>query len=61
MKGGSRYSQRVERSGAITFDELASSGEILHRTAKWIKFDKTIVVSGKLTDGHEIFNDRGGN
>jgi hypothetical protein len=29
---------------------------ILHRDTKWVKFNETIVVSGKLVNGKEIPN-----
>ena len=40
--------QRIERTGAITPDDLSPRGKILHRTAKRVKLHRTIVVRGKL-------------
>ena len=41
--------ERVEVTRAIAPGDHAPSLEILHRKAKGVKFNRTIVVSGKVT------------
>jgi hypothetical protein len=53
--------QRVEGPGAVTYDDLAPSGKILHRTAKWVKFHTAVVINSKLTNRNEILNEVGCN
>jgi hypothetical protein len=49
--------QRVEGPGAVTSDDLAPSGRILHRTAKRVKFHTAVVINSKLTNRNEILNE----
>ncbi|GKD73768.1 hypothetical protein Tco_1332050 [Tanacetum coccineum] len=46
----------VEIARAVTSKEDMASQVILYRKTKSIKFDSTIIVSSKLTDINEIFN-----
>jgi hypothetical protein len=52
-----RRVQRVEGPGAVTSDDLAPSGKILHRTAKGVKFHAAVVINSKLTNRNEVFNE----
>jgi len=48
--------QRVKRSGAVTSDDLAPSGKILHRTTERVKFHRTIIVGDELANRNKILN-----
>ena len=51
-----RGGEGVERPGAIAPGDHAPGIEILHREAKRVKFDRTIIINCKLTNGYEILN-----
>jgi hypothetical protein len=55
-RGGSRKLQRVEQPRAIAPDDHSPGLEILHRTTSGIKFNRTIVVRGKLANINKILN-----
>jgi hypothetical protein len=55
-RGGSRKLQRVQRPRAIAPDDHSPGLEILHRTTSGIKFNRTIVVRGKLANINKILN-----
>jgi hypothetical protein len=50
MKSRSKKPHRVERTGVVTSDDLSASGQILHRTAKGVKLDGTIIVGSELAN-----------
>jgi len=43
--------ERVQRAGAIGPDDFPPRPKILHRTTKRVKFDRTIIINGKLANG----------
>jgi hypothetical protein len=51
--------KRVEWSGAIASKNHDPGGKSLHRKTERVKFNGTIVVSSKLSNRHEIFNNIG--
>jgi len=51
-----RGGEGVERPGAIAPGDHAPGIEILHREAKRVKFDRTIIINCKLMNGNEILN-----
>jgi len=55
-EGGCRKLQRIERSGAVTSDDLVPSGKILHRATKGVKFHSAVIVNSELTNGNKILN-----
>src|SRR6185312_872218 len=55
-EGGCRKLQRIERSGAVTSDDLVPSGKILHRATKGVKFHRAVRVDRELTNGKKILN-----
>ena len=48
-EGGGGEVQRVQRPGAIAPDDHVPGLKVLHRKAKWVKFNGTIVISSKTT------------
>jgi hypothetical protein len=56
-KGGRRRKlQQIEGTGAITPGDLSPRGKNLHRTAKRVKFHRTIVVGSELTHRNKVLN-----
>jgi hypothetical protein len=56
---GGRGTKRVEIAGAIAPGDHVLGLQILHKKAKWIKFNRTIIISGKTTNGNQILNNVG--
>jgi hypothetical protein len=56
---GGRCIERVEVTGAIAPGDHISGLQILHRETKWIKFNGTIIVCGKTTNGNKVLNNVG--
>jgi hypothetical protein len=61
MEGGCHRLQRVEGTGAVTSDDLSPRGKSLHRTAKRVKFHRTVIVGGKLANRNKVLNKIRGN
>jgi hypothetical protein len=53
--------ESLEGPGAIEPGDHAPGFEILHRKAKRIKFDRTVIVSSELTNRDEVLNNVGCN
>ena len=51
--------ERVKRSVTIASKNHGPGWKGLHRKTKGIKFNRTIIISGKLTNGYEIFDNVG--
>ena len=48
--------QGVERPQTIAPDDHVPRTKILHKEAKRVKFNRTVVVSSELTSGNKILN-----
>ena len=51
--------ERVEVARAIAPGDHVPSVQVLHRKAKRIKFDGTVIIGGKTTDRNQILNNVG--
>ena len=51
--------ERVEVARAIAPGDHIPSVQVLHRKAKRIKFDGTVIIGGKTTDRNQILNNVG--
>jgi hypothetical protein len=60
-EGRCRKPHRVEWTGAVTSDDLSPRVKVLHRATKRIKFHRTIIVRGKLSNRNEVLNKTWGN
>lgn len=57
MEGGRRKRQKmIEIYGAIAPENFRLAPKVLHRETKWVKFKRTRVIFGKLTDRDKVFN-----
>ena len=54
---GSRRTKRVQGTGTIAPDDFPLRPKILHRTTKRVKFDRTIIVNGKLAYRNKALNE----
>ena len=54
--GGCGREERVEITRAIAPGDHAPCLEVLHRKAKWVKLDGTIIISGETTDRNQVLN-----
>ena len=48
--------ERVEVTRAIAPGDHAPCLKVLHREAKWVKLNGTIIISGETTYGNQILN-----
>ena len=54
-EGGSAgywWKEQVEVARNIAPGDYAPSLKVLHREAKWVKLNRTVVISGKVTNGN---------
>ena len=51
--------ERIEVARAIAPGDHVPGLQILHRKAKWIKFNGTVIVGGEATNGNQILNNIG--
>jgi hypothetical protein len=56
---GGGWLERIEVARAIAPGDHVPGLQILHRKAKRIKFNRTIVIGGKTANGNQILNDVG--
>ena len=52
--------ERIEVARAIAPGDHVPGLQVLHRKAKRIKFDGTIIIGGKTMNGNQILNNVGG-
>ena len=52
--------KRVEVATAIAPDDHILSVKILHRKAKGVKFNRTVIIYGETVNGNKVFNERWG-
>lgn len=53
---GDQWLKRLKMAGAITPGDHGLGAKILHRKTERVKFNGTVIVSGKLTNINEVFN-----
>jgi hypothetical protein len=51
-----RRHEGVERPGTIAPDDHAPTPEVLHRETVWVKFNRTLIFNGELTNGNKILD-----
>ena len=52
--------KRVEVATSIAPDDHVLGVKILHRNAKGVKFNRTVIIDGEMANGNKVFNERWG-
>jgi hypothetical protein len=51
-----RRHEGVEWPETIAPDDYAPAPEVLHRETVWVKFNRTLIFNGELTNGNKILD-----
>ena len=58
---GNRKTEGVKGPRAVTSEKRTAGSQILHSKPRWVKIDRTGIVSGELANGKKIVNNVGSN